>query len=130
MVGPLRRVRKQSLLLARFTVFLRSDEGIGNLFKGVLNGLLVRQHLLLPVGAGEPELRTESPSLEDGLTYAKGCVPSFRGCCDELVQDVALESSQSSQRQVRKEGGLGDTDLGVSGDHDFLCLADVRPALQ
>ena len=57
------------LLLAELTVFLRSDEGIGNLFKGVLNGLLVRQHFFLPVGAGEPELRPECPSLEYRLTY-------------------------------------------------------------
>jgi len=67
------------------------------------------------------------PLLEDRLTYIEGRVPSLRGRCDELVQGVALQTSQSGERQVRKGRGFGDANLRISCDHDPFCL-DGRPA--
>lgn len=130
LVGCLCCAREEFLLLAEFTIFLRSDERIGNLFKRVLNGLLIRELCFLPIGAGEPEVGAERSSLEDWLTYIKGSVPSLRGLSDELVQRVTLQSSQSGERQVRKERGFGDADLRVGSDHDLLGLADVRSAIE
>src|SRR5258708_11149418 len=100
------------------------------MYKGVLDGLLVREHCLLPVGACEPELRAERSALEDGLTHAEGPGPSLRRLADEVVQGIALQPSQPGERQAWEKRGFGDTDLRVGCDHDLLCLADVRSALQ
>jgi hypothetical protein len=40
------------------------------------------------------------------LTYIEGRVPSLSRGCDELVQGVALEASQSRERQIGKNAAF------------------------
>src|SRR6202030_930856 len=67
---------------------------------------------------------------EDWLSHTEGTVPGLRGCVDEAIQSVAFQSARPGERDARKEGSLGDTDLRVGCDDDFFRLADVRPPLE
>jgi len=73
--GTLGGGSEKFLLLSKFPEFAITDERVGNVAEGLLDGLLIGKNGYLLLGLGEPDARTNSASGEDGLSKRAGETP-------------------------------------------------------
>ena len=71
------------LLFAKFEIFAISDEGIGNVAEGLLDGLLIGEDSFLLLGFGKPDAGASFAGGEDGLSERAGKTPDTRGAGEE-----------------------------------------------
>ena len=80
------------LLLAKFPEFAITDQGVGNLAEGLLDGLLVREDSFLLLGFGKSYSRANFAGSEDGLSERARKTPETRRACKKARERIALES--------------------------------------
>src|SRR5271170_6138952 len=120
MRGALGGGGEKFLLFAKFPEFAITDEGVGNLAEGLLDGLLVGKDRFLLLGFGEPDARANSAGGKDGLSERASETPESRRAGEEACERIALEATRAGQRDLRIVGGAGDTDLSVGGNEDLF----------
>ena len=116
------------MLGAKFVILLVTDEGVGDIMKSALNGLLVSEKSLVALGLGEDDVGVDAPCREDGLHGGCGEGPDTCGAGEKICERVALQAGGGSERDVWKIGGAGNSDLEICGDELFFGLANIGAA--
>src|SRR6267143_2637252 len=81
---------------------------------------------------GCTQISAKGSPRENGLAHLGAVRPDSNLRAHEAREGAAASkrpTARSSQRDLRKELGLGDSDFGVRGDHDLFGLANIRPSL-
>jgi hypothetical protein len=121
------------LLNSHLMEFLVSDQGIGYISEGALNGLLVGQQSLLVLRFGEVQISSKGASREDGLTYLSAVGPNSCVGTHQARESAATSKSAAPgarQRDLWKKLSLGNTNLSIRGDEDLLSLTNIGPTLE
>src|SRR6266478_7339525 len=91
--GVFGRGGEKILLFAKFQVFTISDQSVGNVAEGLLDGLLIGEESFLLLGLGKADTGANLSGGEDGLSERAGKAPETRSACEETRECIALEST-------------------------------------
>src|SRR6202789_1865105 len=135
--GEANRLRQVSngLLLANSHLmrFLISDQGIGHISEGVLNGLLVSNQSLLVLRFSKMQVSLQRTPRENGLAHLGAVRPDTELRAHQAGECAAPSEGAAAgagQRDLWKELSFGDANFGIRGNEHLLRFANIGPSLE
>src|SRR5258708_7045472 len=116
------------LRYANLVILLISDESVGDIPEGQLDGLFVSDQRLSLLRFGGAKVPAESTAVENGLRQLSADAPcsnirAYEG--REYSAPPDCTATAAGDRNLRKESSFGDSDLGIGRDQVLLGLGNV-----
>src|SRR3984885_10547256 len=112
--------------------FLISDQGIGHISEGVLNGLLVSNQGLLVLRFGQIQVSPQCTPCENGLAHLGAVRPDSELRAHQAGECAAPSEGAATgagQRDLWKELSLSDANFGIRSNQRLLGFANIGASL-